>query len=400
MFTGLILFLGVSHPASAQLLSFDLKETLPIESVGFNTLAGVSDMDGDGALEAVIWQFGASSLRVVERQDTGWFETQTFVESPMRTVAFGDVDGDGTAEFLSGNFSSVTIREATADNTYGIKFTFTYGSFIERNSMVGDSNGNGKLEFLIPRETSPSRVYILEGTSDDTYSNLGFVTGTQPNVGVAGTADLDGDGLMELVFQENPAAAGGPMGTHIYENGVLVFSILGFAAETLGDTDGNGLIEIIGRTLPGTVDDLRAFESDGDNSYQEVWSDPQHYDAADLDMDGRTELYRITTDGSGNSNVLTIYLQSAGTVSEIWNSGTLFQGSSNSITSVLGIGDTDGNGATEVAVLQGQLLHILELDTAAGLPAASRWSLMLMGIVLVVGVIVAIGRVRRGFAKP
>ena len=53
--TGLILIFGVVRPAAAQSISFQLKETLPIDAVGYNRLAGVSDMDGDGALDAVIW---------------------------------------------------------------------------------------------------------------------------------------------------------------------------------------------------------------------------------------------------------------------------------------------------------------------------------------------------------
>lgn len=379
--------LGLAAPASGQSVSYVLKETLPIESTGYNQLAGVSDLDGDGALEAVIWQVGGTDFRIVERTATGWFEELTITENPTRTVAFGDVDGDGIDEFLSGNATTATIREATANDTYSVTGTFALGTTLEQPTRIGDSDGDGLLEFLVPRETVPATVHILEGAADDTYTNIGSVTGTQQNCAMAGVDDIDGDMINEIVFQDSPVAAGA-FATHIYEGGSLVMSIPNFAAYAVGDTDNNGLVEIIGRTQPGSVNDTRIFESDADNSYVEVWSDSMPYRVADLDGDGIADLHAVTMSAGGDNNVITIYERSGSSAAEVWDSGMMFLGSADSISTILGIGDTDGNGQPEVAVLQGLELHIIEKDLPqppAGLPAAGVWGLFALAGACIAG---------------
>jgi hypothetical protein len=296
-----------------------------------------------------------------------------------------DVDGDGRPEILSAHPTSVIIHEATSNNVYDITYTSGLASRGRWSTIgdtrVADSNGNGSLEFLIAVESSrstPIRVFILEGTADDTYS-LGTVPSATLDSGgggalVAGAADLDGDGQIELVF----SVAGV---TYVYENSRFAFNTKEsvdfpkseFTALYLGDTDGNGKLEMIGRLnfLIGLGSPLLIFENTGDNAFSEVLNlrGFGQFFATDLNQDGQTELLRVLAGESEINNVLSLSTRAGDELQEVWNSGPLFQDSSQSIflhTRVAGVfamGDTDNNGSPEFAVLQGTTLHILEVDT-------------------------------------
>lgn len=358
-------------------LSFELKESLPIPGEGHRYLAGVEDLDGDGALDAVLYSPNNSAVSIVERTAIGWVERRSISGYP-NLVRVEDVDGDGRAEILTSDDYTITIREATADNAYAVLYKRTYGFHIEGTGSTGDYDGDGMKEFLIAREGWPSTVHILEGTADNTYQNVDTVTGDEYNCNAVGTADLDCDGVMELVFWDSAYNAGAANDgtTYGYENGARAYKIDDFAAlynggasgvPPLGDTDGNGKIEIIGHTLtpdhpsfpdPSQPPDLRFYEAVGDNMLVEVAyiPAPYEYEATDFDLDGQTELYQR------RNYTLNVFRRSGNTLTEIWNSGTMFHGISAGIMSLLPIPDSDGNGASEVAVLQGQTMHILELQ--------------------------------------
>jgi hypothetical protein len=273
----------------------------------------------------------------------------------------------------------VCSSDLTADNVYDITYTSGLASRGRWSTIfdarVADSNGNGSLEFLIAVgsiSSTPIRVFILEGTADDTYS-LGTVPSATSHLGggdalVAGAADLDGDGQIELVFSVEQV-------TYVYENSSFTYntndSEIPFAAMYLGDTDGNGKLEMIGRPNENPGAPLLIFENTGDNAFSEVMylRGFGKFSATDLNQDGQTELLRVLAGESEFNNVLSVSNRAGDELQEVWNSGTLFQDSSHSIflknrrSGVFAMGDTDNNGSPEFAVLQGTTLHILEVDT-------------------------------------
>ncbi len=295
---GLVLVLSaVAESAGAELM-IELRETLPVPA-GYPCIASITDLDGDGALDVVLWKF-RRDYTIVEREGGAWGQGGSWVErfshrpSPMRGLAVADADGDGTPEILSADYNSVVIHEATGDNVYEVVHESSgYGSFIE-NVRVGDSNGNGKLEFLIAQEGSPAHVSILEAIGDNTYANLGSVAGEGRNSWVTGTADLDLDGEMELVFGNDIQ---GVWVTYVFEDESLVYERSGFEPlHGFGDTDGDRRMEIIGDTnIDGPTADLRILENTGDNSFEEVLSVAGLYTPMDVNGDGQTELVSVRT---------------------------------------------------------------------------------------------------------
>ena len=355
----LAVFLVLNVETPVQSIDFNIIESFPIESVGFPNIESATDLDGDGNLDIVLSSgVSGNSFRIAERMSGAWVTRETLFEGNFERTAVGDVDGDGVPEIISTpDRSAVRIREASGDDNYPIIHESTYGNFLE-NFMVGDSDGDGSKEFLIGQEVNPGRVHILEGTGDNTYTNVGLVTGTSSNIFVVGTEDLDGDGIPGLIFGSHSGSA---VNSHIYEGLVSSSSVSGFGVRALGDTDGNGKVEMIGVTVPVPWSaDFRIFESDGDNSFQEVYSATDgHPSVGNLDGDGKDEIYQFVQDATGNRSIIRVSSRIGSTVFETANSGAAFQGFSGHITSVYSIGDTNGDGTRELAVLQGQTLHVV-----------------------------------------
>lgn len=358
-----LLLLSVLSVRLTNGMDFVVQEKLPVEVTGYPVIKSVADLDGDGALDAVLAGYwNGPGYAIVERDFDQWRQRTLIAEGNYVTVGVADLDGDSLPEIISMQTrGDVRIREATTDNTYTIVGSRTYSYWIE-NIAVGDSNGNGKDEFLIAREDSPPTVQILESTGDNAYTDIGPVlgTGSHNNCYVAGTADFDGDGQAELVFTQYTFSSGTHY-THVYEGGVLKCTIANFAAVSVADTDGNGKPEIVGRTyIENNWNQCRIFESIADNSFQEVFSTNAYFWTQDLDGDGRSELTNTTTNDMGYWNVCLAYTRSGQTLTEVWNSGTLLQDSTNTISTMYPMGDTDNDRLPEIAVLQRDRLVILE----------------------------------------
>ena len=137
---------------------------------------------------------------------------------------------------------------------------------------------------------------MFEGTADNNYTNIGWLPGIGRDCHVVGVHDLGGDGQPVTVFDDIRSSAGV---AHVFKEGSLVYDAPEFLATSLGDTDGNGSLEIIGKNFPGK-DALIILEDSGDNTFKEVLNLPGWWQAPvdsgmrahDLDEDGQTEVLR------------------------------------------------------------------------------------------------------------
>ena len=370
----LIGFLGLlilSCNLSAQSLDYTLRETLTISVPSQSSVIHVGDMDGDQVIDILLFTTISGSSRrwqILERDGPGFqtrFTFSFFGRFPHVRVA--DVDGDGLPEVSTDtNGSQAWIHESSGDNTYVLRRILSTGSFIER-TLAGDSDGDGKLEWLVARETFPSRVYIFEAIADNVFDGQGSLTGAGGDVGLAGTYDLDGDGLQELVFSDNNYRSPGfrnRRSVYVYENHSLVYSDPGarLGTNSLGDTDGNGLGEIIG--VDPVTRYLKILESTGNgDNFQVVFNAPPNsysFVVLDVDEDGQSEFWRRVDGGFGQLDVFTLAHRSGSTISDFYSSGPLLQGFAGGIRRIIPIGDTNRNGSLELAVWQGSQIHILE----------------------------------------
>jgi hypothetical protein len=114
--------------------------------------------------------------------------------------AVGDFNNDGKLDFIfpAGvypNSASVEVRLANGDGTF--RTSGKYGSFQScPNLVVGDFNGDGKLDFAAA-VAADSAVYIFLGNGDGTFRP--GATYDLPNAFSPVVADFNGDGKLDLV---------------------------------------------------------------------------------------------------------------------------------------------------------------------------------------------------------
>lgn len=351
---------------NAQTIAFVLCETIPLpDNVNISAMV---DMDGDGILDIVVPDHPARTITVFEQQDGEFVPRLTITEpNRLRGNAVADIDGDGLPEILSSNFSGqLQIWESTGDNEYAPVYTEVVGNFIE-GAVGGDVDGDGRPEFLVARESFPSRVFII-GSVNDVYQNLGNVTGDGGNSGVVGTFDLDKDGTPELVFSDD--GYGSTYGLYVYEGNRLLHQDSQLAPHALGDTDGDGLGEIIG--IENGSGNLRILESTGvDDQFIEVFNAPRdgyissviHLKYNEQDNE-QTTFWRLLDNGTDPvNNILELATRIDDTLIPIYNSGELFQHIPENIRTIRMLGDQDNDGLIELVVIQGNHAHILEYHT-------------------------------------
>jgi hypothetical protein len=180
-----------------------------------------ADLNGDGSVEIVMlgsesvssqwqatlrilnWDGSFFSLRASERWTTGAADTTA------RGVFCGDLNGDGTQEILTAVSSDqleLKVWRLGADpGTLTVEAEETWGSYGLRSLAVGDIDGDGMIEIVTGEsQTSPSRFLVrivqFDGASfSDEHIEIWEIDGEGGMVFGLAVGDVDADSEIELV---------------------------------------------------------------------------------------------------------------------------------------------------------------------------------------------------------
>ena len=178
----------------------------------------IGDVDGDGKPDLVSANSGTASVAVLRNTSTpgsiSFAAKVTFTTgvTPF-SVAIGDVDGDGKPDLAVTNAAAGTNTVSVLRNTstpgsisFVAKVDFTTGA-IPRSVAIGDVDGDGKPDLVVANSaTAPASTTIsvlrntsTAGTIDLTSfaAKVDFTAGTAPRYVAIG--DADGDGKPDVV---------------------------------------------------------------------------------------------------------------------------------------------------------------------------------------------------------
>lgn len=243
---------------------------------------------------------------------------KTFAAFPQNyiggmSVAAGDLGRDGIAEIVVGSGFGVEPRVKVFRQDGSLITSFlAYEKSFDRgvNVAVGDVDGDGTNEIITgPAYGGGPHVRIFDGRGQPKYGGF-FAYGQNFRGGIFVTArDLDGDGKAEIITGAGPS--GGPHVRVWDEEGALKHEFFAFNADdtsgvTVGtaDLDGDGTIELLVGRASSDPPQVKIFTPEGRElglltAHESDFTGGVSPLGVDVDSDGRDEI--VVTPNGGNA---------------------------------------------------------------------------------------------------
>jgi hypothetical protein len=214
------------------------------------------DFNGDGNLDlAITIYYPFLQVMIVLGNGDGTFQTPVTYTVNSSEVLSGqiitaDFNGDGKLDLALSVINEVAVMLGNGDGTFQNPVNYSTASGTE-NMLALDLNGDGKLDLAVQENSSATAaISILLGKGDGTFrSHVDYPLPTIASLFSLAAADLNGDGILDLIAPSNYIAAftflgkgDGTFQTGNYSVGTgRSDALLGGA---VGDFNGDGMIDI------------------------------------------------------------------------------------------------------------------------------------------------------------
>jgi hypothetical protein len=234
-----------------------------LSSDGDNPLfLATADLNGDGLPDIVSASFedGALAVSFNNLQSPGTLNPAVFLSSPGASqVAIGDMNGDGLPDLVSADFN-VSLFLQTSPGTFASPIALYTGG--ANWVAVGDLNGDGIPDIALTDAVGVKVLMHTGAAGTTTYAAPVAVftqspNGPFPGANLIAIADVNGDGLDDLVITDpGPASGAAPTVSVLLQDpanhgqflpAVTYPTTVGSLAQSIvvADVNGDGLPDIV-----------------------------------------------------------------------------------------------------------------------------------------------------------
>ncbi|HSH05819.1 MAG TPA: FG-GAP-like repeat-containing protein [Anaerolineae bacterium] len=312
----------------------------------------LGDVDGDGDLDAVLANRSGQAQEVWLNDGAGNFGINnphdSFGAGDTRSVALGDIDGDGDLDAVFANYNApqeVWLNDGAGN--FGAAAHNSFGAGYSLSMALGDVDGDGDLDAVIANTTQAQEVWLNDGSGNfGAAAHHTFGGGNSESVALG---DVDGDGDLDAVIANWWQAQEVWLNDGAGNFGAAAHHTFGVGSSTsvaVADVDGDG--------------DLDAVIGNFFGEAQEVWLNDGagNFGAAAHDAFGAGDSTFVAlgdVDADGDPDA--VIANANGLAQEAWlndgsgNFGTVaYDSFSAGNSQAVALGDMDGDGSLDAVI--------------------------------------------------